>query len=59
MVGFENAMERGIRKILTFVKLKIASKISRFEKLVISKRLKFPQEDRTDTNFIASLRIHC
>ena len=42
MVGFENAMERGIRKILTFVTLKIASKISSFEKLVISKRLKFP-----------------
>ena len=40
MVGFENAMERGIRKFLTFVELKIASRI--FEKLVISKRLKFP-----------------
>ena len=59
MVGFENAMERGIRKILTFVKLKIASKISSFEKLVISKRLKFPQDGRTDTNFIAPLRIRC
>ena len=27
MFGFKQAMERGIRKILTFVKLKIASKI--------------------------------
>ena len=40
MVGFENDMERGIRKFLTFVELEIASKI--FEKVVISKRLKFP-----------------
>ena len=31
--GFENAMERGIRKVLTFVKLKIASKI--FEKIIL------------------------
>ena len=34
--GFENMMERGIRQILTFVKLKIASEIilkpSNFEK---------------------------
>ena len=28
------------------------------EALVISKRLKFPQDDRTDTNFIAPLRMH-
>ena len=27
MFGLENAMARGIRKILTFVKLKIVSKI--------------------------------
>ena len=45
MFVFENAMERGIRKVITFVKLKIASKI--FEKIntetsVFSRRLKFP-----------------
>ena len=27
IIGLENAMERGIRKIVTFVKLKIASNI--------------------------------
>ena len=26
--------------------------------LVISKTLKLPQDDRTDTNFIAPLRMH-
>ena len=31
--GFKNAMERGIRKILTFVKLKITSKI--FGKIIL------------------------
>ena len=35
-------MERGIRKILTFVKLKIASKIFGEIIIVISKRLKLP-----------------
>ena len=45
MFVFENAMERRIRKVITFVKLKIASKI--FEKIdtetsVFSRRLKFP-----------------
>ena len=52
-------MERDIRKILTFVISWIASKIFRENKpeaLVISKRLKFPQNDRTDTNFIAPLK---
>ena len=48
-------MKREIRKRLTFVTGQIASKI--FQKiiikaLVISKRLKFPQDDRTDTNNI-------
>ena len=28
------------------------------EALVISRRLKFPQDDRTDTHFIAPLRMH-
>ena len=28
------------------------------EALVISKRLKFPQDDRTDKNFVAPLRMH-
>ena len=28
-----------------------------FESIVISKRLKFPKDDRTDTNFIAPLRM--
>ena len=56
--GFKNAMERGIRKILTFVKLKIASKIFGEIIIVISKRLKLPQDNRTDTNFIAPLRMH-
>ena len=55
-------MERGIRKILTFVKRSIASKIvgkiTLKPWLVISKSLKFPQDDRTDTNFIALLRTH-
>ena len=55
-------MERGIRKILTFVKRSIASKIvgkiTLKPWLVISKSLKFPTDDRTDTNFIALLRTH-
>ena len=45
MFGFLNVMERGIRKILTFVKLYIAPKLfgkNNTEALVISKRLKFP-----------------
>ena len=49
-------MEGGIRKILIFVKLKMASKNFRendTEALVISKRLKLPQDDRTDTIFSA------
>jgi len=54
-------MERGIGKIITFVKLSIASKI--FGKiilkpaLVISKRLELPWDDRTDANFIVPLRM--
>ena len=48
--------ERGIRKILTSV-TPFARKIFG-EALAISKRLKFPQDDRTVTNFIAPLRMH-
>ena len=55
-------MERGIRKILTFVKRSIASKIvgkiTLKPWLVISKSLKFPTDDGTDTHFIALLRTH-
>ena len=55
-------MERGIRKILTFVKRSVASKIvgkiTLKPWLVISKSLKFPADDGTDTNFIALLRTH-
>ena len=39
----------------------IASKIFRennTKALVISNGLKFPQDDRTDTNFIALLKMH-
>ena len=54
--------QRGIRKILTFAKRSTASKffgkILNTEALVISKSLKFPKDDRTDTNFIAPLRMH-
>ena len=53
-------MERGIGKIITFVKLlncasKIFKKIILKPALVISKRLELPYDDRTD-NFIAPLR---
>ena len=55
-------MDRGIRKILTVVKSSIASKIggkiTLKPRLVISKSLKFPTDDRTDTNFIALLEMH-
>ena len=61
IVGFENAMERRIRKILISVKLKIASKI--FGK-IIPKPLQFrkdsscPRTTEPDTSFIAPLRMH-
>ena len=55
-------MERRIRKILSFVKLKTAASTdfreNNTEILVISKRLKFSYGVRTETNFIAPLRIH-
>ena len=54
-------MKRGIRKCLTFVISQIASKIfggKNTQALKISKRLKFPQGDRTDTNFIAPLKMN-
>ena len=50
--------EREIRKCLTFVIRQIVSKNFRennTQTLVISKRLKFPYDDRTDTNYIARL----
>ena len=42
--GFKNAVKRGMRKILTFVKLKIVYYFqeNNTEALVISKSLKFP-----------------
>ena len=54
-------MEREIRKCLAFVIRQIASKIFRknnTKALVISKRFKFPWDDQTDTNSIATLRMH-
>ena len=55
-------MERGIKKIFTFEIRLIASKIYfreiKTEVLIISNRLKFPQDDRTATNFIAPLGTH-
>ena len=54
-------MERGIRKCLTFVISQIASKLfgeKNTQALKISKWLKLPQGDRTDTNFIAPLKMN-
>ena len=51
---------RGIRRILSFVKRSITTKNfpeNNTEALVISKGLKFPKDDRTDTNFVVTLRI--
>ena len=48
-------MERGIRKILTFVELKIASKS---EALVIRKDSSSPRMTKQIQIFIAPLRIH-
>ena len=52
-------MERGIRKCLAFVIRQIASKI--FWKIIRKplqfRRLKFPQDARTDANVIAPLRM--
>ena len=45
-----------IRKIRNFEKLK--SPGNNTEAPVISKRLKFPLDDRTGTSFIAPLRMH-
>ena len=56
--GFKNLMERGIRKCLTSVIRQISSKKNYNQALVISKRLKFPQGDRTGTNFTAPPRMH-
>ena len=42
-------------------KFSLSSKIfgkNNIEALVISKRLKLPKDDRTDSNFIAPVRIH-
>ena len=53
-------IESGIRKCITFVIRQISSKIFRennTQALVISKRLKFPSDDRTDTNFTAPLKM--
>ena len=53
-------MERGIRKILTFVKRTIETKIfgkKNTEALMISESLKFPKHDWTDANFIVPLRM--
>ena len=52
---------RGKRKILTFVKRAIASKIfgnCENNTALVSKSLKFPEDERTGTNFIAPLRMH-
>ena len=54
-------MDRGIRKCLTFAISQIACKIfgeKNTQALKISKRPKFPQGDRTDTNFIAPLKMN-
>ena len=56
-------MERGIRNCLTFVISQIASLNFSGKKILkirikISKWLKFPQGDRTDTNFIVPLKMN-
>ena len=53
-------MQRGIRTPLIFVSLKQIQDFreSNFKALINSKRLKLLQDDRTDTNFIALLRMH-
>ena len=55
-------MEKGIRKILTFEIRLIVFKIyfleNETEAAIISKRLKFPWDDRKDTKFIAPLGMH-
>ena len=56
--GLKTAMDREMRKCLTFVIRQITSKENNTEALVILKRLKFPQDDRTGSNFIAPLRMH-
>ena len=50
-----------IRKFLTFVIRQIASKIfgkNNTEALVISRRLLYPYDDRTDTDFIEYISRH-
>ena len=55
-------MEREIKKCLTFVKLQIASKI--LGKIILKPFVIFEKtqvsgwDDRTDTNFMAPLRMH-
>ena len=53
-------MERAIRKIITFLMRQIALNFeeNNTEASVTSKRLKFPYDERTDTSFIAPLRMH-
>ena len=48
-------MERGIRKCPTFVIRQFPENMTQ---AIISKRLKFPKDDQTDTNFIAPHRMY-
>ena len=53
-------MERAIRKIITFLMRQIALNFeeNNTEASVTSTRLKFSYDERTDTSFIAPLRMH-
>ena len=57
---FKNVMERGIKKNSTFAMRNFVKNIreNNTEALAISKRLKFPKDDRTYANCIAQLRMH-
>ena len=61
MVEFKNMIDRESRKIVTFViRVNCLKNVwqNNTEALVTSKRLKFPQDDRTDTKFKEPLRTH-
>ena len=56
--GLKNVTRRGIRKIVTFVICELHLQFSGKNTEAFLKRLKLPQYDRTDTNFIVPLKMY-
>ena len=56
--GFKHALEGGIRKIITFVKLRLKFSGKQYGGPCNFEKTQVPLGNRTDTNFIASLKRH-